>query len=77
MKGTSLLKAVAIMLLVGLIMPRAARAHHSTAMFDHSKAVTLKGKVVQFNWVNPHSVLYLEVEEPNGEKPQTWAIEML
>src|SRR5690606_25079766 len=36
----------------------AAVAHHSFAtVFDRDKPIRLEGKVVQFEWVNPHSAM--------------------
>ena len=37
-----------------------ALAHHSFAMFDQSKIVTIKGSVAAFEWSNPHVYLHLE-----------------
>jgi hypothetical protein len=42
-----------------------ALAHHSFAMFDHSRTVTVKGKVTLFQWTNPHG--YLEVDAPGAD----------
>jgi hypothetical protein len=37
-------------------------AHHSfAAEFDVSKPITLKGKFVRMDWVNPHSHILLDV----------------
>jgi hypothetical protein len=41
-----------------------ASAHHSTAMFDMSKNVTLLGTIKEFQWTNPHTFIYIDV--PNG-----------
>ena len=30
-------------------------AHHSTAMFDFTKIVTLEGTIKDFQWTNPHT----------------------
>ena len=54
----------------------AALAHHSFAMFDASKLVTLEGTVKQFQWTNPHAWIILMVNEPDGQPPAQWAIEM-
>jgi hypothetical protein len=63
--------AVAILaLLPGL----AARAHHSGAMFDSTRTVTLQGKVKAFQWTNPHCFIQLLVKGPAGEKE--WSVEM-
>ena len=39
-----------------------ALAHHSFAMFDTQKQVTVNGTVREFQWTNPHSWLQLTVE---------------
>jgi hypothetical protein len=51
-------------------------AHHSFAMFDDTKELTLKGKVHEFQWTNPHAWLQVDVVAPGGETEQ-WAVEML
>jgi hypothetical protein len=47
-----------------------AFAHHSFAMFDADKKMTLEGTVKEFQWTNPHSWILMTV---NNEQ---WAIEM-
>ena len=42
-------------------------AHHSHAMFDHTKEVTVVGTVTEFVYRNPHVFLYLDVKEEKGE----------
>src|SRR5262245_50593209 len=51
--------AVAAGGLAGLSM--AAGAHHSGAMFEPVKTVTLKGVVKEFEYTNPHSWLWVTV----------------
>jgi hypothetical protein len=51
-------------------------AHHSFAMFDAEKTVTLQGTVKEFEWVNPHSWLRVNVNDEKTGKPATWAIEL-
>ena len=41
-----------------------ALAHHSFAMFDQKKVLTLEGTVSQFQWTNPHAFIDLAV--PDG-----------
>ena len=46
--------------------PGPALAHHSFAMFDHTRTVTLKGEVARFQWSNPHAILEIDVPGANG-----------
>lgn len=47
-----------------LLLAGPAWAHHSFAMFDRSKEITVVGVVREFQWTNPHS--WIEVDVPNG-----------
>jgi len=50
-------------------------AHHFTsAEFDVTKLIVLKGTVKKIEWINPHAWLYLEVKDTTG-KITTWRIE--
>ena len=51
-------------------------AHHSTAMFDHSKTVTIKGTVVELRWVNPHVTLTVNGSIGGDDAPSDWLMEM-
>jgi hypothetical protein len=44
----------------------AAFAHHSFAMYDHTRTVTLKGEVTKFQWTNPHGYLEIDVKQKDG-----------
>ncbi len=44
-----------------------AFAHHSFAMFDAEKKVTLEGTVKEFQWTNPHSWILLTVSDAQGK----------
>jgi hypothetical protein len=50
-------------------------AHHSFAMFDQSKQLTLKGTVREFQWTNPHAWIHLDVPNADGVK-DTWQVEL-
>jgi hypothetical protein len=52
-----------------------AVAHHSFAMFDQTKEVTLKGTVTEFQWTNPHAFIHVQVAGADG-KPEVWEIEL-
>jgi hypothetical protein len=50
-------------------------AHHSfTAEYDNTKPITLKGKLIKMDWVNPHSWVRFAVTTPDG-KTETWSAE--
>jgi len=68
-------RAIAIASAAVSLLAVPAAAHHSFAMFDQQKVVTLTGTVKDFEWVNPHSWIYLMVADDNGA-PKQWAIEM-
>ena len=51
-----------------------AFAHHSAAMFDMSKQVSVQGTVEKWVWANPHSWLYIRVENANGTQ-DIWGCE--
>ena len=54
-------------LAVVLLMAAAvAEAHHSFAMYDHSRTLTLKGTVTKFQWTNPHAYLEIDVRDAKG-----------
>src|SRR5689334_3241365 len=49
-----------------LVMSGMALAHHSFAVYDHTRTLTLKGTVTQWKWSNPHAYLDIDVKEPGG-----------
>jgi len=51
-----------------------ALAHHSFAMFDGDKVLTLEGTVREFQWTNPHTWTQLQVTNAQGVVEE-WAIE--
>ena len=50
-------------------------AHHSFAMFDQSKKVTVQGAVKDFRWTNPHVFIQMLVKNDAGGEDE-WSIEM-
>jgi hypothetical protein len=52
-----------------------AAAHHSGAMFDDAKSVTLTGTIKQFQWTNPHCWIQMVVPAQSGP-PVEWSVEM-
>jgi hypothetical protein len=68
----SLLRAGA---LVVAAVAAPAVAHHSFAMFDQTKTVSLKGTVAEFQWTNPHAWIELDVPNARGVV-ERWSIEL-
>ena len=69
-------KALAISVLAASALATPALAHHSFAMFDSEKAVTMSGTVKEFEWTNPHSWIHLMVQDAAAGKSLEWSIEM-
>ena len=63
-----------IAVLVALVSASSLMAHHSLGNFDTTKAVRVKGAIVQLNLINPHSILFLDEKVANGN-PRRWAVE--
>ena len=40
--------------------------HHSFAVYDHTRTLSLKGTVTRFQWSNPHAYLEIDVREADG-----------
>jgi Family of unknown function (DUF6152) len=58
------------------LAPLQGHAHHSfAAEYDANQPVTLTGKVVQVELVNPHAWLYIEVAGDDGTTAR-WNVEM-
>jgi hypothetical protein len=43
-----------------------AQAHHSYAMFDHSRTATVEGAVAKLEWINPHVYVWVYVKKSDG-----------
>jgi len=70
-------KLMSVVASAGMLLAAAVSvsAHHSfSAEFDGSKTVTLDGKVVMMEWVNPHSWLHIDVTKADGTV-ERWKIE--
>ncbi len=50
-------------------------AHHSFAVYDRTKVLTLKGDVKTFQWTNPHCVIWFVVKPEGGGEAQEWGVE--
>ena len=63
---------VACILVVLASLP--AFSHHSNSAYQSNEIITLTGTVTEWRWSNPHTWLFMIVEDENGE-PQGWAVE--
>ena len=52
-----------------------AAAHHSFAMYEPTKTLTFKCTVKEFQWTNPHTILWVLVQPPGGGAAQEWSLE--
>ena len=57
-----------------LLLAPLAWAHHSFAMFDEHKTLSLTGTVKTWEWTNPHSWLVVQAADANGNDVE-WQIE--
>jgi hypothetical protein len=57
-----------------LLIAPIALAHHSFAMFDNSRTVTITGVIKEFQWTNPHTWTWIDVPNDKGGTDQ-WGIE--
>jgi DNA/RNA endonuclease YhcR with UshA esterase domain len=73
MRRLAVIFFVAAALALGTAGP--ASAHHSHAMFDMTKEVTITGTVTNYSYRNPHVFLHLDVRNDKGEVT-SWAVEM-
>lgn len=71
MKTTTLRFAVS-MIFMGL--SAGVAAHHSFSAFDEGTETKLDGVVVEFQWKNPHTWLWLDVTNEDGSVTR-WGVE--
>ena len=69
-------RALSLATIAAAIFVMPASAHHSFAMFDATKEVTMSGTVKEFEWTNPHSWLRVTVNDPKTGKAVLWALEL-
>jgi len=63
--------AAAALFAGAVLLGGSARAHHSFAMFDQNRQVSITGTVKTFQWTNPHA--FIELEAPDGK---LWSVEL-
>ncbi|HEU4650459.1 MAG TPA: DUF6152 family protein, partial [Croceibacterium sp.] len=68
------MRTKAILAAAAVAVAAPALAHHSFAMFDQRKIMTLEGTVPEFQWTNPHA--FIEMDVAAGGATQHWSIEL-
>ena len=69
------MRLLTLALLGALAAVAPAVAHHAFGSeFDASAPVLLKGKIVEMEWINPHTWIHVEVTKPDGTK-EVWMVE--
>jgi hypothetical protein len=53
-----------------------AFAHHGAAAYDSSKMVTVTGTVTDFQFINPHVLIAMDVKDPSTGKMEKWEGEL-
>jgi len=67
-------KLLSISAVAAVALTGSAWAHHSNAHFDQSAPIELRGEVVEYQLINPHAFIYLNVEDENGNVIE-WALQ--
>jgi uncharacterized protein DUF6152 len=69
LEGTQMknkLSAVFLGATVLLLVSGPVLAHHGRSNYDVTSPATVKGTVTEFEWVNPHALIHLDVTGENG-----------
>ncbi len=64
-----------ILMAACLLIAGGLDAHHGGAVYDDTREVTVRGSVTKFNFVFPHTLVYIAVTEPDGETVE-WSGEL-
>jgi len=68
------LSAFALLLVVAFVAVPASAHHGRASTYDGAKDITVKGKVTEWAWRNPHVVIYMDSTDASG-KVTNWAFE--
>ena len=52
-----------------------AQAHHSSAMYDQEKTLTLRGVITQVRWTSPHVNFSVQADAARGQAGAAWVLE--
>ena len=70
----SIRKFLAFAVTVAIVWAVPASAHHSHGNYILDEYTLLEGTVREVHWINPHTWIYLDVEDAEGEMT-LWALE--
>lgn len=73
MSKSSLLLLVSALALCAFATP--VFAHHGSAAYDNSTLTTLTGTITDFQFIQPHPLIYLDVKDASGNVTK-WYVEM-
>jgi uncharacterized protein DUF6152 len=68
-------RKLAVVSVVAGLLPGAASAHHSFAMFNRDQLTSITGVVKDYEWSNPHVWIHLMVTDDKGVARE-WGFEM-
>jgi hypothetical protein len=74
-RSSSRMRGIITALALSLGAFTAATAHHSGAMFDRSRTVTLKGEIKEYRFVAPHSWISIIATTETKATPERWDVE--
>jgi hypothetical protein len=69
-----LLLRCSLLVAAGALLAAPASAHHSPAIFALDRTVTLEGRVLAYEWTNPHVYIRLMAETGDGQQA-VWEVE--
>lgn len=69
------LRSMMLLLSGSVLQSHAALAHHSTAVYDLQKTITVGGNVSKVVWLNPHAFFYVDAKSEDGTLV-TWEFEL-
>jgi len=64
----------ALALVAVLAIQAVAWGHHSHANYLEGEWLSIEGTVTEVHWMNPHSWIYVDVMDADGQ-PKAWAVE--
>ena len=69
------MKTIGMAAYITLMIAATVHGHHSfAAEFDGAKIQTIKGSLVEFQWMNPHAYLIVDVTDATG-KTARWGVQ--